>query len=426
MEIKKTNDKLYYDTLDNGLQVFLIPKDNVNTTFVSFNVKYGSMYNEIVPLDEKQMVKFPNGIAHFLEHKMFEQENGIDPMIFYASNGADVNAYTSLYNTAYHFSCSSHLKENIEYLLDFVQAPFFTDENVLKEKGIIEEEILMYNDDPYSYLDERIRFNAFNIHPIRYSIAGTVDDVNSITKEDLYRCYHTFYHPTNMFLVVSGNFDVDTLMNVIKENQQKKEFKKKGTITIKKNNEKDEVFNEYEEKQMNVEVPKISYGIKIPINNIKMDPKRRDLYLAILFDSLFGSTSTFNEEMRKKGILLSYAMIDTNYTDTHLFITISADTEFVAELIKEITDTLSKIEVSDEDFNNKKKLFISNNIYIYEDVDAINRTIVNDLVLYGKYYFNIDDIIASMSQNEFNELKRQLNFDHSCILVINPITKKGN
>jgi predicted Zn-dependent peptidase len=200
IEIKRTNDILYYDTLDNGLQVFMVPKQNVNTTFVSFNVKYGAINNEFIPLGQNKIKKFPNGIAHFLEHKMFAQENGVDPMMFYAANGADVNAYTSLYNTAYHFSCSDHLKENLEYLLDFVQAPYFTDENVDKEKGIIEEEILMYNDDPYSYLDEGIRLNAFKNHPVRYSIAGTVEDIKAITKEDLYTCYETFYQPSNMFL----------------------------------------------------------------------------------------------------------------------------------------------------------------------------------------------------------------------------------
>jgi predicted Zn-dependent peptidase len=208
---------------------------------------------------------------------MFAQENGVDPMMFYAANGADVNAYTSLYNTSYHFSCSSHLKENLEYLLDFVQSPYFTDENVDKEKGIIEEEIKMYNDDPYSYLDEEVRFNAFKEHPVRHSIAGTVEDINAITKEDLYTCYHTFYHPSNMFLVISGKCNPEELMQIIKDNQSKKEFKELNGITLKSIKEPNEVSKESEEKEMAVEVPKVSYGLKIPLKKLKMETKLQSL-----------------------------------------------------------------------------------------------------------------------------------------------------
>lgn len=423
IKIKRTDDVMYYETLENGLQVFMVPKKGVNTTFVSFNVKYGAIHNEFIPFGENEIRTVPNGIAHFLEHKMFEQENGIDPMMFYAENGADVNAYTSLYNTSYHFSCSSHLKENIEYLLNFVQEPYFTDENVNKEKGIIEEEINMYNDDPYSFLDEEIRLNAFKKHPIKYSIAGTVDDINSITKEDLYTCYNTFYQPANMFLVISGNFDAENLIDIIKDNQSSKEFKKIDKVILKNITEPDYVANPYEEKQMNVEVPKISFGIKIPLAGLKINSKRRDLYLAILFDSLFGATSTFNEEMKDKGFLLSYAMLETLYTDSHLFITISADTEHVTELIAAIKERLLDATVSDEDFENKVKMFISNDIYIYEDVDAINRNIVNDLILYGDYTANISTILNDLNKNEFDILRENIDFSHTTTLVIKPMIK---
>lgn len=423
LEIKKTGDVLYHDTLDNGLQVFIVPKEGVNTTFVSFNVKYGAIHNAFKPLGEDQIRELPHGIAHFLEHKMFAQENGIDPMMFYAANGADVNAYTSLYNTSYHFSCSSHLKENLEYLLDFVQSPYFTDENVDKEKGIIEEEINMYNDDPYSYLDERVRFNAFKEHAIKYSIAGTVEDINSITKEDLYTCYHTFYHPSNMFLVISGKCDPTELFEVIKENQSKKEFKKSDGITLKSINEPNEVGKESEEKEMAVEVSKVAYGLKIPFKGINMESKRRDLYLAILFDSLFGATSQFNEQMRDKGYLLSYAVVETTYTESHIFITINADTEHVSELIASIKETLNKMDIDKDDFANKVKMFISNDIYTYDDVEAINRYIVNDLILYGKYYANTSNLLSDFKMNELNQLIESLDISNTTTLIIKPMSK---
>lgn len=424
IEIKKTNDILYYDILDNGLQIFMIPKQNLNTTFVSFNVKYGAINNEFIPKGEKTMKTFPGGIAHFLEHKMFEQENGIDPMKFYAENGADVNAYTSLYNTAYHFSCSSHLKENIEYLLDFVQEPYFTDENVNKEKGIIEEEIRMYNDDPYSYLDEKIRLNAFKDHPIKYSIAGTIEDINAITKEDLYTCYNTFYHPSNMFLVISGKFDVNQIMDIIKENQNKKNFDKTSDIILKDIKEEDSVVHAHEEKQMNVEVPKMSYGIKIPIKHINMEYKKCSMYLSIMMDCLFGWTSTFNEEMREKGYLLSYISISPIETDSHILMTLSADTEYVNELIKAIKERLHNIDVGSEDFFNKVKMIASSNIYLFEDAESINRHVTHDLIMYGKYYANIDSILNELSKEEFDNLVKKLDFSNITTLVIKAMGKK--
>ncbi|MDD2203192.1 MAG: pitrilysin family protein [Bacilli bacterium] len=425
IKIKKTDDMLFYDTLDNGLQVFMVPKEKMNTTFVSLNVKYGAIHNEFTPSDDKKMAKVPNGIAHFLEHKMFEQENGVDPMMFYAEKGADVNAYTSLYNTAYHFSCSSHLNENLEYLLDFVQAPYFTDENIAKEKGIIEEEIKMYNDDPYSFLEEQIRFNAFLNHPIKYSIAGTVRDINSITKEHLYTCYNTFYQPSNMFLVISGKFDPETLLEVIKTNQNKKDFPKKGPIKLKKITEDNKVLKEYEEKVMNVEVPKISYGLKIPLKPIKIEPKKGTLYLAIMLDSLFGSTSTFNEEMKEKGYLLSKILIETFPTESHLLVTINADTEYADELLEAIKNRLLDLSISDEDFENKRKMFISNGIYIYEDVNSINRNITNDLILYNEYYPNIDDILNKLNKKEYEIFKNSIKISNTTTLIIKPKTSEG-
>jgi predicted Zn-dependent peptidase len=424
--IKSTGDVLYYDTLDNGLQVFLFPKSNVNNVFASFNVKYGAMYNDFIPIGEDKFHTFPNGIAHFLEHKLFAQENGIDPLLFYAEKGADINAYTSQYNTAYHFSGSSNLKENLEYLLDFVQGPYFTDENVEKEKGIIEEEINMYKDDPYSYMDERIRFNGFVNHPIKYSVAGEIEDIMSITKEDLYRCYNTFYHPSNMFLVISGNFNKDEIMNIIIDNQSKKKFDKLDKIILKEVKEPDEVSLSFEELKMNVEVSKVSYAIKLPLKNIDMDPRKRDLYLFILLNSLFGATSIFNEEMKDKGILLSYIMIDTNYTKDHLYIIISADSESVNELLDNIKKTLNNLEISEEDFNNKKKSFISNNLYILEDVDAINARIVNDLIIYGNYDANTEKIINGLNMEEFDEFIKKLDFSNTSTLIIDPLSKMIN
>ena len=231
--LKKMDLTVYSEVLDNGLQIYVIPKENVNGYYVTFSTKYGSIQDEFIPIGQKEMVKVPMGVAHFLEHKVFEQKDGKDPFTFYSERGCDANANTSNYKTTYLFSGTNAIYEGINYLLDYVQSPYFTDENVQKEKGIIEQEIKMYDDSPFYKIYDGIVYNAFVSHPIKYPIAGTVESINKITKDDLYTCYNTFYHPSNMFIVVTGNVDPVDIIDSIKHNQDEKKFIEQKDIVIK-------------------------------------------------------------------------------------------------------------------------------------------------------------------------------------------------
>src|SRR5690606_13607321 len=197
------DEQLYYEKLDNGLDVYLLPKTGFYKTYATFTTKYGSIDNHFVPLGKEEYVKVPDGIAHFLEHKLFEKEDG-DVFQKFSRQGASANAFTSFTRTAYLFSSTSHVEKNLETLLDFVQEPYFTDQTVEKEKGIIAQEIRMYDDNP----DWRLYFgmikNLYEKHPVRIDIAGTVESISAITKDMLYTCYNTFYHPSNMVLFIVG------------------------------------------------------------------------------------------------------------------------------------------------------------------------------------------------------------------------------
>lgn len=238
MENKKLENldlTVYHDKCTNGFDIYVIPNNKVNNVYATLTSKYGSRINEFVPIGENKMIKVPEGVAHFLEHKMFEQKNGIDPFTFYSNNGASANANTSYYKTTYLFDGPNNVKENIEFLLDYVQEPYFTDENVEKEKGIIIQEYEMYQDNPYSRGYECLLKNAFINDAIKYPIVGTKQSINSITKEDLYKCYNTFYHPSNMFLVVTGNIEPKEIIDLVNLNQNNKTFENEKKIDIKKN-----------------------------------------------------------------------------------------------------------------------------------------------------------------------------------------------
>lgn len=233
IELQGLDTNVYYEKLKNGLEVYLLPYHNKNNYFMTYATRFGSNQTTFVPEGKTEMRKVPDGIAHFLEHKMFEQEDGVDPFTYYAKTGTGANASTTFDSTQYICYGTQNLEENLDYLLRYVNEPYFTDENVEKEKGIIAEEIKMYDDIPEWQLEEELRKSVYHVHPMRIDIAGTVEEIHKITAEDLYACYHTYYQPNNMFLIVAGKLDPEKLMELIRNNQEKITSDQKGPIKEK-------------------------------------------------------------------------------------------------------------------------------------------------------------------------------------------------
>lgn len=418
IKIKDIEEYVYYEKLDNGLEVYLYTKDTVHNNYVTFTTKYGSIYNEFIPIGESKIRSFPKGIAHFLEHKVFVQKEDPQPMEFFAKSGSICNAYTTFRNTSYLFYATESLKENIEYLLDYVQNIYLTEESVESEKGIISEEIHMYEDRPSEVLAEKIRLNTLNNNPYKDSIIGTVEDINSITKEDLETCYHTFYNPANMFIVVTGNFNPEEIMNVIKENQSKKEFQPLEEIKVNEIKEEDKVSKETEIVAVPTNIPKVAYTLKIPLKNIKMSRRKLHLYSYILFTSLFDETSMFDEEIKKEGIINNTTYVSLLNTNTHLLISMINETNKYNELLDKIKDRLKVLEVSKEDFNRKKKVLISNEIFAYENIENINDIITDNIIYDNKLEDNPLEIIENLNYDEFNDLVKKLDITNRTTVIL--------
>lgn len=419
IKIKNLEEDVFYEKLDNGLEVFLYTKDDVYTNYVTFTTKYGSVYNEFVPIDcDNEMKSFPKGIAHFLEHKVFEEKEDPQPMEFFAKSGSICNAFTTFRNTTYLFYATKELKDNINYLLDYVQNIYLTDESVEKEKGIISEEIHMYEDRPNDVLFEKIRLNSLNTNPYRDSIIGTVKDIESITKDDLETCYYTFYNPSNMFMVVTGCFDPNEIMDVIKENQNKKEFKKIDKIKFKEFKEEDKVFKEKEIIKMNTNIPKVAYSIKIPLKNIKLTRRELHLYMYILFTSLFDETSSFDYELKKDGIINNTTYVSLLNTNTHLLISLINETEKYEEFLTRIKDRLDNLCVSEKDFNRKKKVLISNEIFAYENVENINDIIMDNIIYNNELEDDPIGIINGLNIRQMLELIKKMDISNTSTVII--------
>lgn len=418
IKLKDIDEYIYYEKLKNGLEVYLYTKDNIHNNYVTFTTKYGSIYNEFIPIGDTKMRSFPKGIAHFLEHKVFAQKEDPQPMEFFARSGSICNAYTTFRNTTYLFYATESLKENINYLLDYVQNIYLTPESVENEKGIISEEIHMYEDRPNDILFEKIRHNTLSNNPYKDSIIGTVEDINSITKEDLETCYHTFYHPSNMFIVVTGNFDKDEIMNAIKENQDKKEFDNLKEIKIKEFNEEDKVVKEKEIINVNTNIPKVAYTLKIPMKGIKLSRRKLHLYLYILFTILFDETSDFDEELKKEGIINNTTYVSLINSNTHLLISLINETLNYEKFLNSVKEKLKEININEEDFNRKKKVLISNEIFAYESVETVNDIIIDNIVYDNKLEDNPIEIINSLNIKELNELIKNININNTTTVIV--------
>lgn len=416
--LEKLDLELYEETLSNGLKVYIVPKENINGIYATFNTKFGSIHTEFIPNDKEEMTKVPLGVAHFLEHKMFEQKDEKDPFTFYSERGCDANANTSNYKTSYLFSGANSFAENINFLLDYVQDPYFTDENVEKEKGIIEQEINMYLDDPYYKIYDGIIKNTFVEHPIKYPIAGTVEDVYNTTKEDLYTCYNTFYHPANMFLVIVGNVDPKETINLIKINQEDKKFNEFKEIVLKEYNEPNNVEKEKEEIEMDIEIPKVGIGYKIDCSNIKKNIHDIKPYIGILLDLRLGSTSELSEKMKKENLITHDLDVTLINTDKHILAMIIVETKETQKVLELIDNELKDLSILEEELDRKKKVRKSNTIYRSDSIYSINNKIVSDVMNYNKVILDDYKKIDKLNIKEMNKIIKEINLDNKTIYIV--------
>ena len=405
----------YRETLDNGLDVIMVPYTNKKNYFISYATKFGSEVTKFVPVGEKKEIKVPDGVAHFLEHKMFEQEDGIDPFSFFSESGTGSNASTSFDYTQYICYGTKEFEKNLKYLLQFVNRPFYTDENVLKEKGIIAEELKMYDDIAEFKLEMKVRENLYHNHPRRVDIGGTIDEIMKITKEDLYTCYNSFYSPNNMFVLIVGNFDKEKALDIVREVVNP--IKNRGDANICEILEDVSVRLKYEEFDYPINVPKIGIGFKISDEDIKLTSLEKDLYLTMITTLLFGSSSLFRERVRNKKILTNFYTEWEVIEKFHTFY-IMASSEAPQELLAEIEYELSNYSIDEDSFNRMKKVWIANEVRMIDDIDSTVHNIFDDYLKYGEVISDKIDIIRNMSFDKLNEVIKNVDFNNKAVVIM--------
>lgn len=374
IENKKIDEMMYKYNLDNGMQVIIIPKKNTNKKYVIWGTKFGSIDNHFIePVNHKE-VQVPDGVAHYLEHKMFEQKSGVDSLYTLMALGLDANAYTTNDHTAYLFSGCDNFYKGLDELMDYVQNPYFTDQNVEKERGIIGQEIGLYADDPFWTLYLNTMKCLYKNNPITLDIAGTVESISKITKEILYDCYNTFYHPSNMIMCIAGNFEPEKLIEEVKKRLLPKN--KVGKIERIYPAYETEINMKKKETTMNINIPMFMIGYRDFMKN--ENSVKKDIALKIIYNSLLGKCSKAYNEMYEKGLLLHEIDFDYEFSDEYAHVMVSGETKNIDEVYEIMTNTLQNDEISKEDFERSKKRLYGEYVSNFEDVEDVGRMVLAD------------------------------------------------
>ncbi len=419
IENKTVKEKAYFEELDNGLKVIIIPKENTNKKMAIIGTKFGSIDNHFINPKTNAEVTIPDGVAHFLEHKMFEQADGTNSLDRLTALGVEANAYTTNDHTAYYFETIDNFEPAFNELLNYIFNPYYTDENVEKEKGIIAQEIKMYDDDPISKVFLNALQCMYNVCPIRIDVAGTIDSINKINKDILYNCYNTFYHPSNMVLAVCGNFKPEYILNLIKENME--HFEKQGEIKRIYPVEKEEILKKEKQEEMEISIPAFVIGIKDKVE--ETDIIKKELILNIILNCIFDENSELFKELYEEGLIITEPDLEYEYSDiySHMMIfSSSKDPERVFEKFKENVRKLIKDGIPEKAFNRTKNKIYGRLVTSYNSSAQIARIFMRDY-LNNIITFEYIEKWKKINLDEVNEmLKNKFKEDKMILSVIKP------
>ncbi len=404
-------------TMPNGLEIYIMEKPQYSSSYAIYGTRYGSIDTRFSK-DGGEMITVPEGIAHYLEHKLFEGEDG-DAFSKYAKTGASANAFTSFDRTCYLFSCSDNFYENLDILLSFVQAPYFTKENVEKEQGIIGQEIRMYDDNP----GWRVMFNLlkgmYHNHPVRIDIAGTVESIAQIDADLLYKCYETFYNPSNMFICLVGNIDTDKTLKQI----EKSIIDRKPVEIIRGEfDEPQTIVNPYMEQRLAVNTPMFCLGFKQKINT----PHRRlksKVCVDLLLQIICGDASPLYARLMNEGLInddFGSEYFNGNGYAAAIFEGESCDPERVANEIKAEINRLRTEGINKKLFSAVKCAMYGDLVRRFNSVEGLAMSLT-ECAMCGYSLFDEIKMVKSVSYDDVMKRFDVFDDENAVLSVIKPL-----
>ncbi len=421
LEYKKAGETVYCYEHASGLKAFVVPKKGYSKKHATYSTHYGSINNEFQVPGEKEITRVPDGIAHFLEHKLFEQETG-SVMEKFSKLGSSPNAYTGFSQTVYLFSCTDKFEDNFKLLVDFVQNPFITEESVEKEKGIIGQEIMMYQDNP----GWRVFFNLlkafYSNNPVRTDIAGTVESISKINRETLYKCYNTFYHPSNMVILVVGDVDPQRVFEQvdagIKPSKPQTEIKRIFP------SEPARVSTNYAEQKLAVSMPQFQMGFKdADFSSKGMESLKREVAVRLILEMLMGRSSEFYNSLYVEGLINTSFDFDYTIEENYAFSLFggeSSDPAAVRDRITAQIGNMRKKGLDKADYERIRRAMFGRFMKQLNSIERISHTFIS-VYFKGVNIFDYLEVYDKITIEYVNEILNQhFNLDNMALSVIKP------
>ncbi len=426
LESRELGEKYTEYRHSSGLTVFIYPK-NFTTAYAMLSARYGSLDRTFRTAGEA-FATVPDGVAHFLEHKLFEEEDGTDVFEKFAALGANANAFTSFEMTSYLFSATDKIQESLAVLLSFVTHPHFTEENVEKEKGIIAQEIGMYDDRASSRLYYSLLEGLYKRHNVRVNIAGTVRSIGEITPEVLYRCYNTFYHPSNMILAICGRVTDEEVMQTV-ESVLGTSFDSAPAIERAFPEEPIEIAKPYTELSMEIAKPMFALGVKdLGLKLDSGEALKRAYAVNILLRLFFSRSSPYFNSLYAKGLIDDSFDSMLECMGSCAYLMVSGESERPEEAFEELEGFLKNIPadaVAEEDFLRVKRAMYAENIRILDSTESIAYE-MTDAALHGYTVWDESEALRGVTYEDVCDVAKNYFKDKSFARVlIRPIGAKG-
>lgn len=417
---EKLNEKYIKLKHKTGLTVLLYPMEGYSTSTAIFSTKYGSIDRTFRKNTSLEFTTVPDGIAHYLEHKLFENEDGVDTFELFSKTGASANAYTSFDRTAYYFSCMDNFDESLKILLNFVQKPYFTDETVQKEQGIIGQEIKMYEDDA----DWRVFFNCLeNMYrnvAVNVNIAGTVESISKIDKEVLYECYNTFYNMNNMVLVIAGSFDVDSAIDIIKS-----EIKDSNPVEVERKVESEphSVVRSISEISLPVSMPQFCIGYKLnALSGLEM--VKAEMIYQLICELLAGEGSEFYKDLYDSGLVaggnISYEVFCGEGFFSLIFSGESSNPKEVLSKLNYEIERKIKTGFERSEVERVKNALYGYCISCFNSPNSVAKEALNSFIFNYDVYDKLK-ILEELNVEDINNSLKLINIDNSTLSIVSPL-----
>ena len=422
IESSKIKEKAYIEKLENGMEIIIIPKKDAIKKYIIWGTHFGSIDNHFIMPKTGEEVYIPDGVAHFLEHKMFEQPDGTNSLDTLMALGIDANAYTTNDHTAYLLECTDNFYEGLDELMNYVQHPYFTEENVDKEKGIIGQEISMYDDDPGWRLYMNAMDCMYKENPIKIDIAGTVESISKITPDVLYKCYNTFYNPSNMMMVACGDFDPEKIIKEIKNRLLPKE--NQGEIKRIYTRKEDGINKKIKEENMEVSNPIFLIGYKDEQNNAdNRNIVKKHIAIEIILNMAIGKSSKLYKKLYEEGIILGEPDFDYEFSNQYAHVIISGQSKNPKKIYESLTNQIKEfIEegLDEEHFNRIKRKIYGDYAIEYNSVADIAKMFLADKMKGINSFDYMEEFNTVTKEYTEEVLKEVFNEEREILSIVNP------